>query len=225
MTLNSHNLYYHGFLLFLTLLCASLAGGCHKSKSESNSNPFVCGNWQIVGKSPDYSQTDSLLFIINPSKATSHGSAFNGIYTSSYVENDSLRAVLIYDSISGFRIMMHRLVAVHVNPTELHMIARLDGDTASHRFRLVLEPYNSTVYTVDERSSLDSLVSTGKKILFIASTPGGVNNPDAQVYTFFINAAGFLQARQECNIFYKHRPASLQPDTTPNLEEDLFGAW
>lgn len=207
--------------IFLSLLGSSCSG--NKKNEANNNQDYIYGNWQVVPNSEDYENSDTLLFIINPTKSNKDGSFYNGIYESSYVMNDSVRATIIYDTIAGYRAHFHRMVAVTVNPASLNVVARMDSDSAVYNLHFIQEAPQYNVYGIKERTFMDILMTSGKTIYFSGLTPGGVNNSSAQSYSFWIDTKGFEEARQKCREFNANRPPSLWEKFAPTISEALLG--
>lgn len=210
---------------FVFLTCFFSA--CREKRSHDNdpATAYVFDNWQITANTPDLTDTDSLLFLVNPASANADSAFYNGIYSSQYVENDSLRVSVIYDTIAGFRLHMKRMVAVSVNPPSLIMAARCGSDSAMMILNCSQAARQQSIYIVKERSRMDSLMRSGKRIHFAASSPGGAANPDVQTYNFFIDTKGFEKARLLSDSLNRHRPAALKSNAAPTIADDLFGVW
>lgn len=200
----------------------ALVAGCASPQFRKIQPGMQFGDWEVVASSSSIPEGDSLWFLINPARPQSDSALFNGFYTSSYVTRDSLRAVIVYDSILGYRAMLKRYVTVEKNPETLYATARTDSDTVAFRLSMVRDRINEDLYYIHDRAPLDSLLSDSLRVHFTAITPGGYANPNAQVYTFTIDPRGFSEARARCIFLNDSLP--LHPKKqAPDLSEELFG--
>lgn len=209
-----------GILLVSVFAFLISIGSCSRGKKSPQQEKYVYGDWQIAANTPDYESADSLLFLINPATVRP---PYNGMYSSQYVENDSLRATIVYDTIAGYRLKFQRMIAVTVNPPMLNLALRSDSDSTIKVLNCTQLTRQENVYAIPDRKIMDSLMLTGKRIYFKAVSPGGNANPDVQTYSFVIHTRGFAEARMKCNEFNRHRPAVLKASHAPAIDEELFG--
>lgn len=212
-----------------------LSGACSGKKKDVLQASIRFGQWEVLRNSKMYASPDSVWFVINPAKPESDNDyLFNGVYSSPYVENDSVRAVVIFDSYKGYFAALKRNIAIEVNPSMMILDIlpeRLLPDTPAGRRRRIafdqhddkgVHPYRMTLTRVgndeylfrfSDQELIDSLLRAGGKLLFHASTPLDIQNSNnMQFYKFAIEADSFPAARKEClRLQAEHLPDPGQP--------------
>lgn len=221
-----HNTLRAGVCGLSAAILFSLAAVSCTDSDKSFEKKTIIQNWQIVDASPALDNPDSLLFLINPLRPEKDSALYNGLYNSQYVQNDSVRATLVYDTVAGFRLYLKRYIAVEVNPATLYADVCSDSDSIVRRFVMHKDRQDGNIFKIEERQSMDSLLYGKKGMLhFTAISPGGYTNPNYQAYTFSINPAGFKEAREICDSLNAKRPKALRHKTAPTLRDDLFSIW
>lgn len=182
-------------LTFILSALALSAISCNKRKYTTPNPDTIFGNWEMTRSSDAYIPADSLWYLRNPSAPQQDSIFYNGMYSDQYVHNDSLRAILIYDSVAGYRLYVQRMIGIVVNPLHL-TLQTTDTAICNHRMDLLLSDSSQNLYSITPRATMDSILMQERETLFKATTSLATDVAgNAQTYIFRINSAGFAKAR------------------------------
>lgn len=206
-------------LLALPAVTALLAA-CTTRQYDACPPDRQFGLWGVINKSNDFGCYDSIYFVVNPIGVINDSLYFNANYTDSYYRADSTRISFACGRSDTMFFFFDRMYSVQVNPEDMIMKVRVDGDTAkapSHTLFLKRTGDSEKLYGARYDSTFINLLRLEKPLHILATNGPTSSNPEgSQNYVYTLYGAGFNRAMALCDSL-NGKP--LKPDTVKAKDE------